>query len=178
MALSKWTVDPVHSSVEFSIRHMMISRVKGSFDRFSAEIEADPHDLTTAKITFNVDVASINTANEDRDNHLRSADFFDVENYPNMTFKATKITRKSEGVYDVTGDLTIRGTTRPETFTATFEGVAKDPMGGGEKAGFNIEGEINRSEYGLTWNAPMETGGVLVSDEVKISIDLQAALED
>lgn len=177
MALSKWTIDPVHSRLEFSIRHMMISKVKGSFDRFSAEIEADPNDLTTANISFTIDAASIDTNNEDRDNHLRSADFFDVENHPNITFKATDIAKKSDDTYTVTGDMTLHGTTRQETFSVTFEGAAKDPMGGSEKAGFSIEGKINRGDYGLTWNAPLETGGVLVSDEVKISIDLQAVKE-
>lgn len=177
MAISKWIADPVHSSIDFSVKHMMISRVKGTFNHFTAEIEADPADLTTATITFNVDIASINTFNEDRDNHLRSADFFDVENYPNMTFTATNIVKKDNDEYDVTGDMTIHGTTRPETFAVTFEGAAKDPMGGGEKAGFSAEGKIKRSDYGLTWNAPMEAGGVVVGDEIKISLEIEATKE-
>lgn len=177
MAKSKWTVDASHSSIDFSLKHMMIARVKGAFHDFEASIEADPADLTTANIQFEVDVASIDTRNSDRDAHLRSADFFDVEKYPTMTFKSTNIVKKSENEYDVTGDLTIHGTTRPETFSVTFEGLAKDPMSGNEKAGFSAEGSINRTDYGLTWNAALETGGVLVGEEIKISIQIEASKE-
>ncbi|EIJ78235.1 YceI family protein [Bacillus methanolicus PB1] len=176
MAKSRWAIDTAHSSVEFSVRHMMIAKVKGSFDNFSATIEADPTDLTTANIEFNVDVASINTRNSDRDAHLRSADFFDAENYPSLTFKSTKIAKKDDDEYEVTGDLTIRGVTRQETFTVTFEGQGKDPWGN-EKVGFSAEGKINRSDYGLTWNAALETGGVLIGDQIKISLSIEAAKE-
>ncbi|MDE3838995.1 hypothetical protein C0966_06350 [Bacillus methanolicus] len=176
MAKSRWAIDTAHSSVEFSVRHMMIAKVKGSFDNFSASIEADPTDLTTADIEFNVDVASINTRNSDRDAHLRSADFFDAENYPSLTFKSTKIVKKDDDEYEVTGDLTIRGVTRQETFTVTFEGQGKDPWGN-EKVGFSAEGKINRSDYGLTWNAALETGGVLIGDQIKISLSIEAAKE-
>jgi polyisoprenoid-binding protein YceI len=174
MTTTKWALDPAHSSVDFSVRHMMIAKVKGSFNSFSASIDADPTDLTTANIAFNVDLASVDTRSEDRDNHLRSADFFDVENHPSMTFTSTNIVKTGEGDYDVTGDLTIRGVTRPETFAVTFEGTGKDPWGN-EKVGFNAEGKIKRSEYGLTWNAALETGGVLVGDEIKVSLEIQAA---
>lgn len=176
MAKSRWAIDTAHSSVEFSVRHMMIAKVKGSFDIFSASIEADPTDLTTADIEFNVDVASINTRNSDRDAHLRSADFFDAENYPSLTFKSTKIVKKDDDEYEVTGDLTIRGVTRQESFTVTFEGQGKDPWGN-EKVGFSAEGKINRSDYGLTWNAALETGGVLIGDQIKISLSIEAAKE-
>jgi polyisoprenoid-binding protein YceI len=174
MAKSKWNMDPAHSSVDFAIRHMMVSKVKGTFHTFEASIEADVEDLTTADIQFSVDVASVDTRNEDRDNHLRSADFFDAEHHPKMTFKSTKIEKKSPGEYELTGDLTIRGTTRPETFHVTYEGSGKDPWGN-EKAGFEARGSISRSEYGLTWNAALETGGVLVADQVQISLDVQAS---
>jgi polyisoprenoid-binding protein YceI len=167
-------MDPAHSSVDFAIRHMMVSKVKGTFHTFEASIEADVEDLTTADIQFSVDVASVDTRNEDRDNHLRSADFFDAEHHPKMTFKSTKIEKKSPGEYELTGDLTIRGTTRPETFHVTYEGSGKDPWGN-EKAGFEARGSISRSEYGLTWNAALETGGVLVADQVQISLDVQAS---
>ena len=176
MAKTKWAIDPTHSSVDFSIRHMMIAKVKGSFNQFEASIEADPEDLTTADISFSVDAASIDTRNDDRDNHLRSADFFDVENHPKMTFKATKIVKTGDGEYDVTGDLTIRGVTRSETFKVTFEGSGKDPWGN-HKAGFSAEGTIKRSDYGLTWNAALETGGVLVGDDVKIHIEVEAVAQ-
>jgi Uncharacterized conserved protein len=173
MAKTKWAVDTTHSSIDFSIRHMMIAKVKGSFNRFDASIEADPEDLTTADIAFSVDVASVDTRNDDRDAHLRSADFFDAENHPTMTFKATKIVKTGDGEYDVTGDLTIRGVTRSETFKVTFEGAGNDPWGN-YKAGFSAEGAIKRSDYGLTWNAALETGGVLVGDDVKIHLEIEA----
>ncbi|MFS0823348.1 YceI family protein [Bacillus sp. 1P02SD] len=173
MANTKWAVDASHSSIDFSVKHMMIAKVKGSFENFEATIEADPADLTTANIEFNIDLTSINTKNEDRDNHLRSADFFDVENHPSMTFKSTSIVKTDDGEYDVTGDLTIRGTTKSETFQVVFEGAGKDPWGN-EKAGFSATGSLNRSDYGLVWNAALETGGVLVGDQVKISIEIEA----
>lgn len=173
MTNSKWTVDSAHSSVEFSVKHMMIAKVKGVFNEFIANIEANPTDLTTAKIDFTVDLASIDTRNKDRDAHLRSADFFDVENNPSMTFKSTGIENTGDGEYDVIGDLTIAGVSRSETFSVTFEGQGKDPWGN-EKVGFSAEGKINRSDYGLTWNAALETGGVLVGDAIKISLQIEA----
>lgn len=177
MTKSKWVVDATHSAIDFSVKHMMVSKVKGAFHNFNAAIEADPADLTTASIDFTVDVASIDTRNADRDGHLKSADFFDVEKFPTMTFKATDITKKDDDEYAVTGDMNIHGVTRPETFTVTFEGVAKDPMSGAEKIGFSAEGKVKRSDYGLTWNAALETGGVLVGDDIKISIEIEAAKE-
>lgn len=174
MGLSKWKVDGAHSEVGFSVKHMMVSKVKGTFDQFTAEIEANPTDLTTASIQFTIDVASINTRNNDRDNHLRSADFFDVEQYPNLTFTSTKIEKTDEDEYKVTGDVSLHGVTKQETFNVTFEGLAKDPMSGAEKAGFSAEGKIKRSDYGLTWNAALETGGVLVGDDIKVTIEIQA----
>lgn len=177
MAKTKWTVDTAHSSIEFSLKHMMISRVKGAFNEFNASIDADAADLTTADIQFSVAVDSIDTRNKDRDNHLRSADLFETEKYPNMTFQSNKIVKKTDEDYDVTGDLTIHGVTHPETFVVTFEGLAKDPMSGNEAAGFSGEGKIKRSDYGLTYNASLETGGVLIGDDIKISIQIEASPE-
>ncbi|WP_066313632.1 YceI family protein [Bacillus sp. FJAT-29814] len=174
MAKTKWVLDPAHSSVDFSVRHMMIANVKGTFNNFNAEIEADPADLTTANIAFSVETASVDTRNKDRDGHLVSADFFDVENHPTMTFKSTSIEKTDEGEYNVTGDLTLRGVTKQETFAVTFEGQGKDPWGN-EKAGFSAAGTLNRSDYGLVWNAALETGGVLVGDKVKVNLQIQAA---
>jgi polyisoprenoid-binding protein YceI len=174
MTKTKWVLDPAHSSVDFSVRHMMIANVKGTFQNFTAEIEADPADLTTANIEFTVETASVDTRNKDRDGHLVSADFFDVENHPKMTFKATNIEKTDEGEYNVTGDLTLRGVTKQETFAVSFEGQGKDPWGN-EKAGFSATGTLNRSDYGLVWNAALETGGVLVGDKVKINLQIQAA---
>ncbi|EXX87777.1 hypothetical protein BG53_02380 [Paenibacillus darwinianus] len=174
MAKAKWVVDAPHSSIEFSVKHMMISKVKGLFHAFDADIEADVNDLTSANISISVDLSSIDTRSGDRDNHLRSADFFDIENHPTMTFQSRNIVKTGEHEYDVTGDLTIRGVTRTETFEATFEGGGKNPWGV-EVVGFSATGAIKRSNYGLTWNAALETGGVLVGDEVKIAIELQAS---
>lgn len=174
MTNAKWVVDAAHSSLDFSVKHMMIAKVKGSFEAFEAQVEANPEDLTTANIQFSVDLASINTRNGDRDAHLRSADFFDVEQYPNMTFQSTSIEKTGEGEYAVTGDLTLHGVTRSETFEVVFEGAGKDPWGN-EKVGFSGTGKINRSDYGLVYNAVLETGGVLIGDEVKISLEIEAS---
>jgi polyisoprenoid-binding protein YceI len=176
MTLTKWALDTAHSSVDFSVKHMMIAKVKGSFKEFSATIEADPQDLTSATIQFTVDLNSVDTRSADRDNHLRSADFFDVEKFPTLTFSSTKIEKTDEDEYNVTGDLSLHGVTRQETFKVTYEGSGKDPWGN-TKVGFNAEGKLNRSDYGLTWNAALETGGVLVGDQIKVSLEIQAAQE-
>ena len=178
MMTAKWSVDTVHSNVDFTVRHMMVSKVRGSFTDFDAKIEADVNDLTSASITFTIQVASVDTKNESRDNHLRSGDFFDADNHPTLTFQAKEITRKKGDTYEMTGDVTLRGVTNEETFTVEFEGVAKDPMSGAEKAGFSVDGKIKRTEYGLNWNAALETGGVLVSDDVNIHLDLQLAKDE
>ena len=178
MMTAKWSVDTVHSNVDFTVRHMMVSKVRGSFTDFDAKIEADVNDLTSASITFTIQVASVDTKNESRDNHLRSGDFFDADNHPTLTFQAKEITRKKGDIYEMTGDVTLRGVTNEETFTVEFEGVAKDPMSGAEKAGFSVDGKIKRTEYGLNWNAALEKGGVLVSDDVNIHLDLQLAKDE
>lgn len=171
--MAQWNLDVAHSSVDFQIKHMMFAKVSGSFNSFSAQIDADPADLTSAAISFSIDVASIDTRNDDRDNHLRSADFFDVENHPTLTFTATSIVKTDDGEYDVTGDLSLHGVTKSETIQVSFGGTGKDPWGQ-TKAGFSATGKLKRSDYGLVWNAALETGGVLVGDEVKFSLDLQA----
>ncbi|RRN74865.1 polyisoprenoid-binding protein [Peribacillus simplex] len=176
MTNTKWTVDPTHSSIEFSVKHMMIAKVKGSFNKFEAIISANPSDLTTADIDFTVDVASIDTRNADRDNHLRSADFFDVEKNPTLSFTSTKIVNTDDDEYDVTGNVTLNGVTQEETFAITFEGQGKDPWGN-EKAGFSGKGKIKRSDYGLTYNAALETGGVLIGDQINLTIEIEAAKE-
>ncbi|BBH23754.1 polyisoprenoid-binding protein [Paenibacillus baekrokdamisoli] len=174
MSNAKWIVDATHSSVDFTIRHMMISKVKGTFHTFDADIEANPSDLTTANIAFSVDLSSIDTRNADRDNHLRTGDFFDTENHPKLTFKSAQISKTDDDEYAITGEVTLHGVTRTETFSATFEGEGKDPWGN-VKAGFSAKGSLNRSDYGLTYNAALETGGVLIADEVKISLEIQAS---
>lgn len=173
MAKSVWNVDASHSALEFKVKHMMMANVRGQFHDFQANITADPEDLTTAEIDFTVNVNSIDTKDEQREGHLKSADFFDVENYPNLTFKATKIERKSNNEYAMTGDMTIRGVTKPVTFNVTSEGIGKDPWGN-ERAGFTAAGSLNRKEFGLNWNALLETGGVLVGEQVKINVEIEA----
>jgi polyisoprenoid-binding protein YceI len=174
MTKTKWAIDTDHSSVDFSIRHMMIANVKGTFHNFSAVVEADVTDLTNATIDFKVELSSIDTRNKDRDAHLVSADFFDAEKFPEMTFRSTDIKKNGEGEYNVIGELTIHGITKPETFMVTFEGQGKDPWGN-EKVGFSAQGTINRADYGLTWNSALETGGVLVGDKVKVSLQIEAS---
>ncbi|TFE02464.1 YceI family protein [Jeotgalibacillus sp. R-1-5s-1] len=169
----KWAVDAAHSSIDFSVKHMMISKVKGSFHDFSADVTADPADLTGADIRFSITVNSIDTRNQDRDNHLRSADFFEVEQFPNITFVSTDVKKIGDDEYELTGDVTIKDVTRKETFTVEYEGAGKDPWGN-EKVGFSATGKLNRKEYGLTWNQALETGGVLVGEDIKINLQIQA----
>ncbi|MEL3962914.1 YceI family protein [Lysinibacillus endophyticus] len=170
--MAKWIIDQSHSQVGFEVKHMMVSKVKGDFGSYTADIDAeDLADLTTAQISFSFDVASINTRSEDRDNHLKSADFFDVEKYPTITFKST-IIEKSGDDYKVTGDLTIKDVTKPVTFDVEYGGKGKNPWGV-EVYGFEAETKINREEFDLTWNAALETGGVLVGKDIKIKVELE-----
>jgi len=170
--MKKWNVDASHSSIGFSVKHMMVSKVRGSFGDFAAEVEADETDLTGANIAFTIQVASINTGSEDRDNHLRSADFFDAETYPEIKFVANNITKKGDD-YEITGDLTIKDVTKPVVFEAEYGGKGTNPWGV-EVVAFEAETKINREEFGLTWNAALETGGVLVGKDIKITLDLEA----
>lgn len=173
MTNKKWTIDPAHSSIDFTVKHMMIAKVKGTFHQFEASITGDAHDLTSADIDFSIDLNSVDTRNSDRDAHLRSADFFEIEKFPNLTFKATSIKKSGDGEYSITGDVTLHGVTRSETFNAEFEGAGKDPWGN-EKVGFSATGSLKRSDYGLTYNAVLETGGVLIGDEIKVAIEIEA----
>ena len=173
MATTKWVLDPTHSEVEFKIKHMMISTVTGNFKKFDATVETEGEDFTTAKVTFTVDVDSIDTKNEQRDGHLKSVDFFDTANFPEFKFVATKYENvDNDGSYEVYGDLTIRGITRNEKFDAEFGGVIKDPWGN-TRAGITITGKINRKDFGLTWSGATETGSLIVSEEVKIHVALE-----
>lgn len=171
---TKWTIDPAHSQIQFKVRHMMISTVTGSFDKFHSDVEMAGEDLASAKVYFVAETASIHTGSENRDKHLRSGDFFDAENHPKLTFKATSIENAGGNEWKVKGDITIRGTTKPITLDMEWNGLNKDPYGN-MKAGLNIRGKINRKEFGLNWNAALETGGVLVSDEVRIDCEVQYA---
>ena len=173
MGKSKWSLDLSHCSLDFSLKHMMISTVRGTFQQFEADIDADPTDLTTADVTFTIDASSIDTRDANRNEHLKSADFFEVEKYPHITFHKTSIARTSDDEYTMTGDLSMHGVTQPVTFRVTAEGQGKDPWGN-ERAGFSAETSINRKDYGLHWNAMLETGGVLVGEQVKIALHLSA----
>lgn len=174
MASSNWNLDKSHSNITFSVRHMMIANVRGSFTEFDAAVTADPQDPTTATATITIDVASIDTKDAGRDGHLKSPDFFNVEQFPNMTFKVTKVTSKGGEDYDITGDLTILGVTKPVTLSGEISGPAKDPWGN-EKIAVSASGSLSRSDFGLSWNAVLETGGVLVSDTIKLNVELQFA---
>ncbi|UNK69544.1 YceI family protein [Microbacterium sp. H1-D42] len=169
-----WVLDPSHSEVTFSVRHMMISKVRGTFGIKDATLIA-PENPLEAKVEAKVDVASIDTKDEGRDAHLRSGDFFDTENHPNMEFVSTG-TRYEGGDFLVDGDLTIRGVTKPVTFEFEFGGFGQDPYGN-YKAGASATTVINREDFGLTWNAALESGGVLVGKEITINLDLQGALQ-
>jgi polyisoprenoid-binding protein YceI len=166
-----WKLDPSHSTVEFSAKHMMFTTVKGRFASFDGTITLDGESPAAASVDVTMEAASIDTRNEQRDGHLKSPDFLDAANYPAVTFKSTKIEGNKER-FTLTGDLTIRGTTRPITLDVTFEGQGVDPWGG-ERRGFSASGKIDRREFGLTWNQALEAGGLLVSNEIKIQIDAQ-----
>ncbi|HLS22278.1 MAG TPA: YceI family protein [Pseudogracilibacillus sp.] len=170
--MSKWNVDVTHTNVGFEIKHMMVSKVRGNFSDMEGTIEGDPRELENTKINFRVGIDSISTNNEDRDNHLRSADFFEAEKYPNMTFESTNIKKVGDNQYELTGNLTIKDVTKETTFDVEYLGEGTNPWGV-EVVGFEASTTISRKEFGLTWNQALETGGVLVGDDVKIQIDLQ-----
>ncbi|HZT76955.1 MAG TPA: YceI family protein [Vicinamibacterales bacterium] len=167
-----FSIDPAHSELLFQVRHL-VTKVRGRFTRFTGTIELDDQQPQRSSLRLEIDAASVDTSTADRDAHLRSADFFDVEHYPTLTFVSTHVHKQSEERYDVTGTLTIRGVAKPVTLPVTFLGLAKDPWGN-TRAGFETEITINRKDFGLMWNAALETGGFLVGDEVKITASVQA----
>lgn len=169
---TKWSVDPTHSEIGFKVKHMMITNVSGSFGKFDVNVETRDDDFTTAQINFTADVNSITTASADRDNHLKSADFFDAGNYPQLKFASTKMEKKDDENFVLHGNLTIRDVTKPVKLDVELGGIGKDPWGN-EKAGFTVSGKINRTDFKLNWNAALETGGVLVSEEVKLQASVQ-----
>lgn len=170
MTTTKWVIDPTHSEIGFKVKHLMISNVKGNFTTYDATIEGE--DFTTAPIKVRIEANSITTQNTDRDNHLKSADFFDVENFDAITFESTSFTKVEDKEYKLKGILTIKDTRKEITLDVEYGGTNKDPWGN-EKAAFEITGKINRKDWGLNWNAALETGGVLVGEEVKISAEVQ-----
>ncbi len=174
MNTTKWILDPTHSEIQFKVKHLMITTVTGYFREFSASVESAGDDFSNAKINFEAKTASIDTNNADRDNHLKSADFFDAEKFPALQFQSTEMKKAVDGNFRLTGDITIKDVTKPVILDVEFGGIMKDPWGN-QKAGFSLSGKINRKDWGLNWNAALETGGVLVSDEVRIFCEIQLA---
>jgi len=171
-AKTTYKIDKAHSEATFQVRHLL-TKVRGHFSDFEGTIDYDEQNPERSSVNVTIQAATIDTHERDRDTHLRSADFFDVEKFPTLTFRSNTITRKGDQRFDVAGDLTIHGVTRPVTFDVTFLGKAKDPWGN-ERIAYEAEAAINRKDYGLNWNAALETGGFLVGDEVKISLSVQA----
>jgi polyisoprenoid-binding protein YceI len=168
-----WNIDTAHSVLEFAVKHMMFTTAKGRFSDFSGSIQFDPQNVAGASVDVTIDTASITTNTADRDAHLRSADFFDAETYPQATFRSTRVSGDADDLV-IEGELTIKDVTRPVTLKGEFQGTGVNPWGV-EVAGFEAKGKFNRKDFGLNWNQALESGGVLVSDEVKLSIDVQAA---
>ena len=173
MAKSTWNIDPSHSAIQFSVRHMVVSKTRGRFTKWGGHIHFDPSDLSTGSVDVNIEPASLDTADAQRDTHLRSADFFDVEKYPHAAFKSTRIEDLSGGKLRITGNLTIRGVTHPVVLDAVYEGTGKDPWGG-ERVGFSADTSIDRRKFGLQWNQALETGGVIVGDKVELTLEVEA----
>ena len=171
-----WQIDASHSQIGFSVRHMMVSTVRGRFSTVSGTLNIDEANPANSWVEAEADTASISTNDANRDGHLRSADFFDAEKFPKVTFKSTSVAKDGDN-YKVTGDLTMHGVTKPVTFTVEYSGVIKDPYGL-QRAGFDAQAKINRKDFGLGWGGVLETGGAIVSDEVKISLEFEATLQN
>jgi polyisoprenoid-binding protein YceI len=172
MAATKWSIDPTHSNLGFKIKHLMISNVSGSFKNFQAEVATSGEDFSTAQINLTAAMESITTNNEQRDAHLRNADFFEVEKFPELGFKSTKIAKTGSDTFDLFGELTLKGISKPVKLQVEFNGPVKDPWGN-ERAGFVISGKINRSDWGINFNGVLESGGVILGEEVKIHSEIE-----
>jgi polyisoprenoid-binding protein YceI len=170
--ITRWNLDPAHSSAEFAVRHMMIATVRGHFGDISGTMELNEEDPAASKVDVTIDVSSIDTRQEQRDTHLRSADFFDVQNFPTMRFVSKRVDGNPSGAFKIIGDLTIRGATNEIVLDAESTGLVKDPWGN-TRTGFAAKGKLNRSDFGLTWNQVLEAGGFAVSNEVKLAIDAE-----
>lgn len=172
LAKTKWVADPTHSEILFRVKHLMITNVKGEFRKFDVNVLSEGNDFSNAEIDVKIDAASVFTNNDDRDSHLKSVDFFDIENHNHLTFTGTRLKKVDDDEYKLTGLLNIKGVSKEVTLDVDFGGINKDPWGN-EKAGFSLSGKFNRKDWGLNWNAALETGGVLVSDEVKLTAEVQ-----
>lgn len=169
-----WKIDTTHSHIGFKIKHMMFTNVKGNFGQYSASLEMAGEDFEKAKLQFEAEASSVNTNNADRDNHLRSADFFDAEQFPTLKFESTGISKKGGNEYAINGNLTMHGVTQPVTLNAEYSVLPKDPWGV-TKIALAIDGKVNRKDWGLNWNSALESGGVLVSENVNLDIETQFA---
>jgi polyisoprenoid-binding protein YceI len=176
MATTKWILDPTHSELGFKIKHLMITNVSGSFKTFQAEAKTQDDDFRTAKISLTVDINSVFTNNEQRDAHLRNSDFFETEKYPQLKFVSTRLEETDDNNFVLYGELTLKGVTKQVKLDVEYGTLAKDPWGS-ERAGFSVTGKIRRSDWGLNFNSVLETGGVALSDEVKISAEIQMVKE-
>ncbi len=172
MTTTKWVLDPSHSELGFKIKHLMISNVSGSFTNFDVQTETSNDDFSKASVVANVEVASINTNNAQRDEHLRNADFFEVPLHPQITFKSSKVEKTDGNTFNLYGDLTIKDITKPIKLVVEYSGMVKDPWGN-VKAGFTINGKMNRKDWGINYNAALETGGIMLGEEVKINGEVQ-----
>lgn len=170
--MATYKIDPAHSEITFKIKHLMITNVTGSFKKFEGTMESSKDDYSDAQISFEADIDSITTNNEQRDGHLKSPEFFDAATYPKLTFQSASFVKTGGDDYKLTGNLTVHGVTKPVTLNAELGGVTTDPWGQ-SKVGFEITGKINRKEFGLEWNATLETGGVMLSEEVKLLLNVQ-----
>jgi polyisoprenoid-binding protein YceI len=177
MAKTKWLLDPMHSELQFKIKHLMISNVSGALKNFSAEVETEDEDFSSAKINLAAQMDSISTNNEQRDAHLRNSDFFEVEKYPELKFKSTKVEKVDSDTFMLHGELTMKGVTKPVKLNVEFNGATKDPWGG-ERAGFVITGKINRADWGINFNSVLETGGVMLSEEVRINSEIELVKQE
>ena len=172
MANNKWALDPTHSELGFKIKHLMITNISGAFKNFEADVEMDEADFSFAQINLIAEMASITTNNEQRDAHLRTSDFFEVEKYPELIFRSTKVEKIDADTFSLYGELTMKGVTNPVKLNVEYNGITKDPWGG-EREGFVVTGKINRSDWGVNFNGVLETGGVMLSEEVRITSEIQ-----
>ena len=173
-AKTKWAIDPYHTEILFKVKHLVISTVTGKFEKFDGSVLTNGNDWNDAQVEFSADINSINTGASDRDNHLKSADFFDAANYPKLTYKSTSFKKTADDKFVMNGEMTVRGTTHPLEIKVEFGGIMVDPYGN-TKAGFELSGKLNRKEFGLHWNAVTEAGGMVVADEVKLAINVELA---
>lgn len=173
MTTTTWNIDSTHSSIGFSVRHMVFARVRGQFKRYQGRIEMDPENLAAASVEVAIEAVSIDTGAEQRDEHLRSADFLDVATYPEIRFRSTRVVKNTDDKLEVHGDLTIRDVTRAVVLDTHFLGLGQDPWGN-QRAGFSASTELLRSDFGLTWNQALEAGGVLVGDKLELTFDVEA----